>query len=135
MGNWPNQLRTLITPTSWARFAGPWVAVCMLALLLVTNAGAATTPTTYYACVNRQSGSLYMVTANDTCKNGGYTKISWNQVGPQGPQGPQGPAGVDGQPGPAGPQGLQGPQGPAGPTQTLQILPVPGNDVFVDPGT
>lgn len=112
----------------WMRLAGPLTVACVLAAFLATNVGADTTPTTYYACVNMKTGSIYMVNAGDTCKSS-YTPISWNQVGPQGPQGP------------AGPTGPQGPQGPAGPTQTLtitqesvEILIPPGSEGFTEAG-
>ncbi|HEU5381997.1 MAG TPA: hypothetical protein VFV38_41790, partial [Ktedonobacteraceae bacterium] len=107
--------------------AGPLTVACVLAAFLATNVGADTTPTTYYACVNMKTGSIYMVNAGDTCQKG-YTPINWNQVGPQGPQGPQGSAG------PAGPQGPQGQQGPAGPTQTLSVQTVNSGIVTVSPG-
>ncbi len=133
-----NQIKRLLTTIRvghWTRLVGPLVGACALVALLVTNVAADTTPTTYYACVNMKTGSIYMVNAGNTCQKG-YTPISWNQVGPQGPQGPQGavgpagPQGPQGQQGPAGPTGPQGPQGPqglqgpAGPTQTLTITSV-----------
>jgi hypothetical protein len=82
--------------------------------------------TVYHACVNNNSGTIFMVSGPDDCGNN-ETYITWNQRGPLGPQGepgPQGltgPAGADGAAGEEGPQGdtgpegLQGPPGPPGP--------------------
>ena len=139
MKNRTKRLFTALRARNWRRLVGPTVGACVLAVLLVTGVGASTLPTTFYACVNRTNGTLYMVNAGATCKNN-YTLISWNQVGPQGPQGPagsRGPAGADGQTGPAGPagpQGSQGPQGPAGPTQTLSVQQVLSVAVGIQPG-
>ena len=82
-------------------------AIPLLTLLSATIVQADTPPTTYYACVNNNSGTIHMTDSNGTCGNN-EQKISWNNVGPQGSQGPTGPAG------PVGPAGPQGPQGPAG---------------------
>src|SRR5215475_13981938 len=90
----------------------PLVGAVLLFGFLVSGATAAATPTTYYACVNPNSGSIYMVQQNQNCKSPEYTRISWNQTGPAGPGGPAGPAGPQGTQGPAGPAGMQGPEGP-----------------------
>ena len=89
MKNSTKRLFTALWARNWRRLVGPTIGVCVLAVLLATGAGADTTLTTYYACVNMKSGAIYMVNEGDTCKNN-YTLISWNQVGPQGPQGPAG---------------------------------------------
>ncbi len=94
--------------------------ILLLTLLGATIVQADTPPTTYYACVNNNNGTIRMTDANGTCGNN-EQKISWNNEGPAGPAGPQGPTGPQGPAGPTGPQGdtgpagPQGPQGPAGP--------------------
>jgi hypothetical protein len=73
--------------------------------------------TTVYACVALNSGSVRVVPAGNTCKNGEYL-VQWAVVGPTGPPGPVGPtgsAGPVGPVGPSGPAGAVGPVGPAGP--------------------
>ncbi|GHO85379.1 collagen-like protein [Dictyobacter formicarum] len=119
---------------NWLRLIGPFIVICLLGVPLATTVSADSAPTTYYACVNTNSGKISMTTANATCP-GNEQLISWNNVGPQGPvgpvgptgpQGPQGPQGATGLTGdaglqgPVGPAGPQGPAGPAGPTQKLQ---------------
>jgi hypothetical protein len=75
-----------------------------------------------YACYNPNSGTLYLIKADDpteTCKSPNHIELQWEVQGPEGPpgpQGPQGPIGPQGPVGPAGQQGEQGPTGPAGPT-------------------
>jgi len=69
-------------------------------------------PTVFFACVNNNSGTIHITTADATCPNN-EQKISWNQVGPAGPTGPTGPAGPAGPQGPAGPTGPQGDRGPS----------------------
>lgn len=115
----------------------------LLTMFGVTWALAQGETETYYACVNISSGTIKIVSAEDTCHNNEY-KIEWNNIGPEGPQGPEGPMGPEGpqgpegEIGPEGPQGLQGetgsqgmqgpegPQGPVGPsTATLAFNPVP----------
>jgi hypothetical protein len=108
------------------RLRGPIIVGGLLALLLVSNVAADTTPTTYYACVNTRFGTIRMITASATCLST-ETKISWNQVGPAGPaglQGATGPAGPQGPQGPAGPQGPTGATGPAGPAGGNQHLSI-----------
>lgn len=71
---------------------------------------------TYYACVNKSSGTIHMVHEGDDCNNN-EELYEWNNEGPPGPQGPHGeigPQGPQGNPGPQGPQGDPGPQGPQG---------------------
>ncbi len=71
----------------------------------VAIAQAQTSNAVYYACVDKNIGTLYALgTTQPTCKRGDSV-IDWNQQGPQGSAGPMGPA---------GPEGPQGPQGPAG---------------------
>lgn len=111
MYHWRERLFGALKGKHFVRIISPLVGMVVLVTFLASNASAGTTPTTYYACVNMRSGSIYMVNVGDTCQKG-YTPINWNQVGPQGPQGP------------TGPQGPQGPQGPAGPTQTLTSIQV-----------
>lgn len=72
---------------------------------------------TYYACVNKSSGTIHMVEKGGGCKNN-ETLIEWNNVGPEeprGPEGPRGPKDEKGDPGPIGPQGPKGDQGDRGP--------------------
>ena len=123
MYHWRERLFGALNGKRFVRIISPLVGMVVLVGFLASNVSADTTPTTYYACVNMKTGSIYMVNAGDTCQKG-YTPMSWNQVGPQGPQGSAGPTGS---------QGPQGPQGPAGPTQTLTITQV-FSDVLVPPG-
>jgi hypothetical protein len=75
------------------------------------NANAATV--TYYACVNKSTGAVRVVSKTTVCKST-ENKIMWNEIGPAGPAGPKGATGATGPQGPSGPQGPQGPQGPTG---------------------
>jgi hypothetical protein len=124
MSQWRERLFGALTGTRFLRIISPLLGGVILAAFLVSSVSAAPTPTTYYACVNMKTGSIYMVKAGATCKKG-YAPMSWNQVGPCGPQGPQGPA---------GPTGPQGPQGPEGPTQTLTITQVQNSDTLTPGG-
>ncbi|WP_121497980.1 MopE-related protein [Paenibacillus montanisoli] len=94
-----------------------------------------------YACQDKKTGVLRVVSSNTLCNSKSEIPLSWNIAGPkgdagepgpqglagadgaqgtqgsqgeQGPAGPAGPAGADGAQGAQGPQGEQGPQGPAG---------------------
>jgi len=104
------------------------LTACSLLLLPPQSAIAATV--TYYGCVSNSTGAITIVSKTTVCK-AGFTKINWNQTGPQGPIGPKGATGATGAQGPkgatgaqgltgaTGPQGLTGatgPQGPQGPT-------------------
>jgi type VI secretion system secreted protein Hcp len=109
------------------------IGVLVIASFLgITNVLAEDNDTNYYACVNKNSGTIKMVKENTSCSNS-EEKIIWNQVGtkgetgatgPAGPQGPKGDVGATGpqglkgdtgETGPQGPQGLQGPPGVAVP--------------------
>ena len=48
---------------------------------------------TIYACVNKMSGAVRIVTATTVCDSKKETPLSWSTTGPQGPPGPTGPAG------------------------------------------
>jgi hypothetical protein len=100
------------------------IVASTLAALLVSlgalNANAANV--TYYACVNKSTGAVRIVSKTTVCKST-ENKIMWNELGPAGPAGPkgatgatgpQGPTGATGPQGPTGATGAQGPQGPAG---------------------
>jgi hypothetical protein len=97
------------------------VAVAAAVLLGVTASIADAQTSIIRACVTSKTGSVRIVSATDTCKQG-EVLLTWNQQGPtgsQGPEGPAGPAGATGATGPqgsAGPQGATGPQGPVGAT-------------------
>jgi hypothetical protein len=88
------------------------IVTSTLAALLLSfgalNANAVTV--TYYACVNKSTGAVRIVSKTTVCK-ATENKIMWNQVGPVGPAGPKGATGATGA---QGPQGLTGPQGPQG---------------------
>src|SRR6266850_1843795 len=94
------------------------LALALIGASAMTLAAAASTGV-IYACVNNSSGTIHMVTADDTCK-ANEVALSWNQQGPAGDKGPQGakgdagPQGPLGATGPQGPTGATGPQGPAG---------------------
>lgn len=83
------------------RLIGLLVFLAIAAALGATWVLAHDSNTTYYACVNNSSGTIFIVSPDEPCK-ANETKIVWNSIGPQGPPGPEGP------PGPAGPQGEQG---------------------------
>src|SRR6185295_10001037 len=68
---------------------------------------------TIHACVQRDSGQVRVVSANEQCRRA-ETALEWNNEGPAGSAGPAGPAGTPGDGGPAGPKGDSGPAGPAG---------------------
>jgi len=99
--------------------------VSMFALLFTCSAmilasmPASAAVVTYYGCVSNSTGAITIVSKTTVCK-AGFTKINWNQTGPQGPAGPKGltgatgPKGATGATGPQGIQGIAGPQGPAG---------------------
>lgn len=73
---------------------------------------------TIHACVQRDSGQVRIVGANEQCRRS-ETALAWNAEGPAGPAGaagPAGPAAAPGDIGPAGPAGDPGPAGPAGAT-------------------
>jgi hypothetical protein len=82
------------------------IVVSIVLAILVTSgatwAWAKIRPTVYFACVNKSSGAIKMVSADTNCKHN-ETKISWNVMGPKGKQGPPGPVGPVGPEGPAGP--------------------------------
>jgi type VI secretion system secreted protein Hcp len=97
------------------------IGVLVIASFLgITNVLAEDNDTNYYACVNKNSGTIKMVEENTSCSNS-EEKIIWNQVGPKGdtgdtgPQGPKGDVGATGPQGSKGDTGETGPQGPQGP--------------------
>src|SRR6185436_19196046 len=69
---------------------------------------------TIHACVQRDSGQVRIVAANEQCRRS-ETALEWNAEGPAGPAGAAGPAGPAGAPGDVGPAGPAGDSGPAGP--------------------
>ena len=52
----------------------------------IATSQAKTSETTYYACVNKSSGSIKMVSSNKKCAKK-ENKISWNNIGPAGADG------------------------------------------------
>ena len=94
-------------------FSSLLLTACSLMLLPPQSAVAATV--TYYGCVSNSTGAISIVSKTAVCK-AGFTKISWNQVGPQGPAGAKGATGAAGPVGPKGMTGAQGPQGIPGAT-------------------
>ncbi|HEV8625969.1 MAG TPA: hypothetical protein VG034_16065 [Acidimicrobiia bacterium] len=71
---------------------------------------------TIHACVQRDSGQVRIVSADEHCRRT-ETALDLNTQGPAGPAGaagPAGPAGPRGDAGPAGPAGADGPAGAAG---------------------
>ncbi|MCA1846995.1 MAG: collagen-like protein [Actinobacteria bacterium] len=69
---------------------------------------------TIHACVQRDSGQVRIVSANEQCRRA-ETALEWNAEGPSGPAGPAGADGAAGTAGPAGAAGAQGNMGLAGP--------------------
>lgn len=85
--------------------------------LILASMPASAAVVTYYGCVSNSTGAITIVSKTAVCK-AGFTKISWNQVGPAGPKGATGaagPAGAKGATGATGATGAQGPQGVQGP--------------------
>jgi hypothetical protein len=96
-----------------------WRAVVMTGVVVVVailgaNLASAQSGEVYHACVNYSSGTIKMIAGDEEC-NTNWTKIDWNQIGPQGRAGPQGMKGDTGDVGPAGLKGDTGDLGPAGP--------------------
>jgi hypothetical protein len=96
-----------LTAVRW--FKRPLVALAAGALVLSVSglAGAATPSSTVYACVNKSTKVVRIVTATVKCRSS-ESRRTWSVVGPRGlvgATGPQGPAGAVGPAGPAGPQG------------------------------
>ena len=85
----------------------------LLFTISVTWALAQPEVVTYYACVNKSSGTIHIVNEGDECKNN-EVLYEWNNIGPPGQQGLQGESGQQGLQGEPGPQGLQGEPGPVG---------------------
>jgi type VI secretion system secreted protein Hcp len=127
------------------------IGVLVIASFLgITNVLAEDNDTNYYACVNKNSGTIKMVKENTSCSNS-EEKIIWNQVGPKGETGatgatgPTGPQGPKGDVGATGPQGLKGengetgPQGPQGPPGVAVPVgdgsPILNFDVFMNLGS
>lgn len=103
------------------------IGVLVIASFLgITNALAEDNDTNYYACVNKNSGTIQMVKENTSCSNS-EEKIIWNQVGPKGDTGATGPQGPKGDVGAAGPQGSKGDTGETGP-QGPPGVSVPAGD-------
>ena len=86
----------------------PLLFTCSALLLASTPVSAIVV--TYYGCVNQATGAITIVSKTTVC-SAGFSKISWNQAGPQGPKGVTGATGAQGA---QGPQGVQGPQGTTG---------------------
>lgn len=90
-----------------------WGGILLFALLisLTSVVDVAAQQTVIYACINKSSGEVKLVSPGAACNNN-WTLVMWNVAGVQGPPGPVGPVG------PAGPVGQAGPPGPVG-------IPVP----------
>jgi hypothetical protein len=69
----------------------------LLAIVLIGGATwvFAYQPFDYAACVNNNSGTIFMIGPDEEC-GPNAAKIEWNQVGPPGPQGEQGEQGPPG---------------------------------------
>lgn len=77
------------TVFSKRRFFTILVVALVLLAASVTWALAQSEVVTYSACVNNASGTIHMLSGDETCNNN-EVLIQWNNVGPQGPQGPPG---------------------------------------------
>src|SRR5437660_828255 len=112
-----NQWFERVLPMIRARgkYARMGLVAVLLLLFFTTVVQADTNPTTYYACVGNNLGTIRMISASQTCTQYEH-EISWNNIGPQGPQGPIGNTGPAGPAGPQGPKGDTGPAGPQGPS-------------------
>ena len=116
---------------------------------IAVGAAGAATSSKIYACYSDATKALYHSSASAACARG-YTRISWNQVGPQGARGPQGLRGPQGPRGVKGSRGAQGARGPAGavagfaaadnvsrvisasPTVVASVVPSTNGDFTVD---
>jgi hypothetical protein len=74
--------------------AAPVAAIALLIPVVASAAGA----TTIYACVNKKSGAMRIVSAKAKCKRTEH-KLSWGTTGPAGPAGAPGTPGAAGAPG------------------------------------
>jgi type VI secretion system secreted protein Hcp len=111
------------------------IGVLVIASFLgISNALAEDNTTNYYACVNKNSGTIKMVKEDTSCSNS-EEKITWNQVGPKGDTGATGPAGPIGPQGPKGDIGATGPQGLKGDTGETGPQGPPGVSVPTGDGT
>lgn len=88
-------MRTLIRSLAFVAGVPIWLGLTATALYAQTD-------NTIYACINKSSGAVKIVSANTTCQIN-EVLVSWNIVGPTGPIGPPGPTGPPGPPGPAFP--------------------------------
>ena len=80
---------------------------------------------TIHACVQRDSGQVRIVSADEHCRRA-ETALEWNTEGPAGPAGAAGPAGPAGGQGDTGPAGSKGDTGPAGPAGAIGAAGIAG---------
>lgn len=74
------------------------LVIFTMVLTSITTSQAIPAQTTYYACVNKSSGAIKMISQSKSCKKT-EKKINWNNIGP---------AGAQGEPGQQGEQGVSG---------------------------
>ncbi len=68
------------------------LVIFTMVLTTITTSQAIPAQTTYYACVNKSSGAIKIISENKSCKKT-EKKINWNNIGPAGAQGEPGAAG------------------------------------------
>ncbi|MGD0453649.1 MAG: hypothetical protein ABSB69_08620 [Solirubrobacteraceae bacterium] len=85
-----------VRPTTFISATG---AVVLLALAMApASATAAPSSAAIYACVNKKSGAMRIVSAKAKCRRG-ERRLSWGASGPAGPAGAPGAPGAAGKPG------------------------------------
>ncbi len=93
------------------------VAIPSFALIRAHAKSQALSNTTFYACLNPDTGLVNSATISQdsalACTDP-EVQVSWSVTGPTGDVGPQGPQGNQGNTGPVGPIGLTGDTGPIG---------------------
>ena len=89
------------------------LAAVLVAMLLDARRLQAQSPGVIYACVQKDSAQVRLVSASDACRPN-EARIEWTSGGVIGPQGVPGAAGPQGAAGPAGAKGAAGDPGAAG---------------------
>lgn len=99
------------------------IGLAVAACTIVAAAAAARAQSAFYACENKKTGDIRIISTNGPCK-ATEELISWTSGGTPGPSGATGPQG------PVGPPGPPGPTGPAEFSGTLQTQIVSHSQVI-----
>jgi hypothetical protein len=112
--------KAALSKRSWrSRLRGRWwraSSLSLIGLMVFSTVAAASVPAANGEITSCYLPVLGVLQVIDTAKTPncpkGFTKLTWNQTGPQGPKGDTGPQGM---PGVKGDTGLPGPKGDTGP--------------------